>query len=169
MKYIFYIALFLAGCGGPDRNNVNKVADDVGIDEVSKDTRTKGIAPELLQYVRSFEAAYGKSIGDITVNFGDTEDKHNSGWCDIRFDGRRAVTISSKWWDIFKSKNTMLMEPVVWHELGHCVLNREHTSARMPINTVRGESEGPASIMYPTSSWYNFNEYRDYYIGELFR
>lgn len=169
MKYFFCLIFFLTGCSFQDRGNVSKTADDAGIDEVTKDTRIKGIEPELLPYVRSFEAAYGKSIGNITVNFGDTGDKKLTGVCNIRLDGRREVLISSFWWEIFKSKTPVINEPLVWHELGHCVLSRNHSSAKMPVNTPEGEREGPASVMYPTAAWYYFSEYRAYYIGELFR
>jgi hypothetical protein len=166
----------LVGCGYNDGVNGNKAAKKIGMGKILPDDRKKGVDPELLPYVRSFEAAYGKPIGDITVNFGEIKgdfgepgSKNTGGTCTMRVDGRREVNISRLSWELFKEQAPSFMEPTVWHELGHCVLERDHTSARMTIPNSEGEIEVAASVMYPSTDFYAFDEYRDYYIGELFR
>lgn len=175
MKSSLFLIFFLFGCGFNDGVNGNNAAKSVGLGKVLPDNRKQGVDPELLPYVRSFEEAYGKSIGDIPVNFGDIKGnfgepgaKNTGGTCTFRGDGRREVTISRKTWDLFKERFQSFMEPMIWHELGHYVLDRDHTSAKMAIETSEGEMEVAASVMYPTTDFIAFKTYRDYYIGELF-
>jgi hypothetical protein len=52
-------------------------------------------------------------------------------------------------------------EVLVFHELGHCVLNREHNESLI------SEQNIPKSIMYPYIFETEYEMYRNYYINEL--
>ncbi|NND33374.1 MAG: hypothetical protein HKN76_12355 [Saprospiraceae bacterium] len=47
----------------------------------------------------------------------------NLGWCTYNSDRPNAITINSIYWDVL---NALEKEKLIFHELGHCVLNRPH-------------------------------------------
>lgn len=71
----------------------------------------------------------------------------------------RFILINKSWWD---RANETQREMVIYHELGHCALNREHSTRILA-------SGAPASIMYPSifDSRY-YAKYKAYYMYELF-
>jgi hypothetical protein len=98
----------------------------------------------------------------ITVIFGETRDKehpHAVGECAMYEDDERIVRIDAGTW---LKLDTYGKEQLMFHELGHCILDREHCSS------VEGDGK-PASVMYPSliGHWYNENT-RDEYLEELF-
>jgi len=63
--------------------------------------------------------------------------------------------------DFFNYANEYEREEVIFHELGHCYLDRPHIKTRI--------SNRPTSIMYPTLLDYrSYKQYRQNYIYELF-
>jgi hypothetical protein len=73
--------------------------------------------------------------------------------------GRRIVTFDTTFWN---SVDDVRRETLVNHELGHCILNRGHTSAKLST----GEY---ASIMTPyILSRATYLAHYTYYINELF-
>lgn len=52
-------------------------------------------------------------------------------------------------------------EEIIFHELGHCILGRDHD------NNMIKEYSVPKSIMYPYVFGFAFHEYRQYYTSEL--
>lgn len=80
----------------------------------------------------------------------------------IYYDDKPFVLIDAKFW---KAATYFSREAVVFHELGHCLLNREHNDKRMHAN---GESI-PYSLMNsfaPKGLIYILN--RQHYVDELF-
>lgn len=70
--------------------------------------------------------------------------------------GKKEIqVIRSQWEKLDAGKQ----EDVILHELGHCVLDREHTNEKL-------ENGRPKSIMYPTVFAIPQQE-RDYYFNEL--
>lgn len=92
------------------------------------------IDPELAVYVESFEQRYGvKYTGHIYVD--KIEDKY-AGLCTISFSGR-IIRINTSY---FNNYDNDAREQVVYHELGHCLMNLEHN------NNIKDGC--PESIMY---------------------
>ena len=159
LRILLLLCAFLfISCGKDYEVRGYQAARKVGLHKVIPDTRSKGIDEALLPYVRDFEAFYGNSIGDITVNFGSpTAGKAAS--CHRGFDVRRQIIVSKKRWldfddsDIGRGAKEFLM----FHELGHCVLNKGHSSSGLMIPTADNEVIAV------------FLENRDEYIADLFR
>lgn len=67
---------------------------------------------------------------------------------------------------VWQTSDDLTREAVIWHELGHCILNRAH------IETLKPDGH-PASLMYPTSETVSDEDYyilhKPDYIKELFK
>jgi len=73
--------------------------------------------------------------------------------------GQNMIVLSVDWWSLLPA---LEQQELVWHELGHCWLNRGHTNARLA-------DDSPISIM----NTYHFDAqtywaHYDYYNAELF-
>ena len=86
-------------------------------------------------YIASFERYYGGGIGEIGVDFGKTD---TFATCRISFKGSKNIIINkAKWQSVerLQGGNGML-EVLMFHELGHCVLERlGHNNHRINLNT----------------------------------
>jgi hypothetical protein len=143
----------------------------LGNDHVNKDAKRQYSTTNSVfnSYIATYEAQ-GKAqlktdnfnVGDIPINFGDTEDDKYDGVCFTYPNGDKEIIIKKSWWD--KTSETQ-KELMIFHELGHCHLGRTHDE-----QVVNHEGRDiPVTIMNPTiplSSWYN--EYKDGYITEFF-
>ena len=114
---------------------------------------------EFLPHVSAFNARAGVSIdklNTLTVVFSDSIVYPNVGLC---FDAENTITISAKFW---YSASSVTKEQLMFHELGHCLLHRNHVD-----DTLNG---APISMMFPYlmyDSMYLIN--REYYLNELFK
>jgi hypothetical protein len=126
--------------------------------------------PALVSYVTKFEqqaqAAFGNSaftVGDIPVNFGDTENSLFQGVCFTYANGQSEIIIRKGFWD---SANESLRESLLFHELGHCRLGREHDNAVVASSN----KEIKASLMNQVIVGSNdYNQYKSAYMSELFK
>ncbi len=90
---------------------------------------------------------------DITIEFGDTGTA--IGVCKTP-KSHPAIVIDKTYWE---ASTDSFKEQLIFHELGHCILKRNHT---------RDEIDGrPKSIMNP-NSLRQYEEFRSYYVHELF-
>lgn len=113
------------------------------------------IDPAFADYVARFELFSGHTV-NVDIQFGPTSRPEASGTC---FDRNRIAIDREAWNSNTKSAN----EQIVFHELGHCVLDRDHNAERL-------EDGRPASLMNPSlipESDYENNV--DYYLEELVR
>jgi len=118
------------------------------------------ISPEIADHVRLFESMYGIKVDfDVVMS---NLDKSYVGMCTEWSDGSKKIEISAYYASIMP---TELIEETVLHELGHCVLGRDHDDKFIR----RSGSWIPKSIMYsyvhPSSSLYNLN--KEWYYSEL--
>lgn len=104
------------------------------------------IDPELRPYVEQFifesnERDYLTADGTpldidnlgITVNFVNISDPAVIGRCQRNEDGvSQSIAIDPVFWKI---STELVKEYIMFHELGHCVLSRDHTTAADPNNT----------------------------------
>lgn len=153
---LIVISMSLMGCGALDNRN--------GSGDAPKQVRL--VDSRLLEGVESFEALQGHAIG-YPVQVG-TLDANTVGLCESWESGERVVTISS---DYLPKLNPDQLESTIWHELGHCSLNRVHT----PVFTQFMWSlvQYPISVMNPyafsTDQAYAFVKERAHYAEELFK
>jgi hypothetical protein len=120
---------------------------------------TKTIAPELLVHVQAFEQIYGIEV-KTPVYFADL-DGNAVGMCRMWSNGKTEIIIDIPYYKKFEN-NYYAIEEVMFHELGHCVLKRQHNEEMMSPYI-------PKSIMYPYvfgDEWY-YVSYRDLYLEEL--
>ena len=119
-----------------------------------------GVDPVFTSYVESFESN-GISIGGVSIGFGPTA-SNIAGVCTRWNNGFREIAINQNYWSTASEDARW---GLIFHELGHCVLNREHVSTKHAYKNL----SVPDSLMYP----YNFfsssySELRYYYNYELF-
>lgn len=128
-----------------------------------------GVHETLVPYVRSFELEGQRHLGpkfrvkNIDIGFGTAKmidlegDNDTVGFCDVVMP-RRLIIIDL---DYFKRRTEAEREELIFHELGHCILNRDHEELK--------DEHGPISIMYPyTLGESTYAPMRDRYITELF-
>lgn len=83
------------------------------------------------------------------------------GECDVEDNEPNTVRISSDFW---ATATDTSKEILTLHELGHCLLNRNHDT-----NLVPSMGNIPESIMYPTIlTDYEYLANKNYYLQELF-
>lgn len=127
---------------------------------------------ELLPYVVSFEEQAkiqlkndSFKVGDVPVNIGDTTDAKYDGVCIKYPDGTREILLKKSW---FEKANEVQKEILIFHELGHCRLNRRHNSEK--TMAYDNNLSIKVSIMNPVvPSTYYYSEYKDAYLKELFQ
>lgn len=125
-----------------------------------KELRVEGFE----SYVDSFRVAASSrgralEIEDLIIEFGTPASGNADATC---FQGRgspRIVIDKAKWDAMADAKKTALL----FHEMGHCVLQREHKPGNGRANAC------PDSVMNPyTLSEFCFSKWQDEYLAELF-
>ena len=115
-------------------------------------------------YVRSFEseaAHQGKTlkVTDLVIQFGPMKNHLERGICEIDGDATPTITINEDSWNRMDDSER---EPLIFHELGHCVLHRRHQNGQMKDGV-------PTSLMNSYSiTEFTYSTYREYYLHELF-
>ena len=110
MRYLIFLALLSASCAAKQ--------SFTGTDPL----------PEFEPYVASFEAAYGRPLPAIVYLFEDLEP--NAAQCAISGPARIISVDENRWATLCDAQK----KAVIWHELGHCVLHRDHTNDGDPIS-----------------------------------
>lgn len=147
LLFLLLAVVFLSGCGRQFEPKQPQIRD---------------IAVELEPYVSHFETTYNIRV-NIPVKFAELQG-NTVGLCQMWSNGERVITIDRSFFDIetANAEYDLHIEQVVFHELGHCVLNLDHTDTEL--------SNGwPSSIMYPYSFGYStqYANNLNYYYNEL--
>ncbi|MBT7609052.1 MAG: hypothetical protein HN576_04810 [Bacteriovoracaceae bacterium] len=101
-------------------------------------------------------------VADIPINFGDTENTSYVGVCFSYSNGDKEIIIDKEWWD---SVSPTSRESLIFHELGHCALNRVHNEEEI----VKSGKTVRSSIMHPgVVSAIDYNTYKPGYLHELY-
>jgi hypothetical protein len=122
------------------------------------------------RHIRAFEKearseGYPLRVRNVTVKVGPL-DRYTEGHCRFVRRGESgysdlSVVLNSTYWEGHTSSE---QEQLVFHELGHCILHREHNFY------LRRDDERPESIMYPSLvPRQEYEEHRATYIAELFK
>lgn len=131
----------------------------------------KAPSPEFQPYVDRFnQEARAQGGGhyvpnDVTIQFGELSNlphTETNGYTGFNFDGI-TITISPDCW---AKASEIRREQIMFHEFGHAVLLREHSTATAELD---GE-EIPASVMMPLNFPHDetWTKYRARYVHELF-
>jgi len=164
-----YILLFLAMSCQKDSSIDLTEASEIATEEVSNKPKSyPGVEEELWAYFELFEvaaAAQGLSIDltaeGITGIIEDLEEDQVAGQCTSYSHAANHVTIDTDFWN---RASDNFKEMIIFHELGHCYLDRGHREGQL-------ESGNCISIMRsgiePCRDAYS-NLNKAYYIQELF-
>ena len=137
------------------------------------------VHPEAQTFLSTFEEKYGVKVDDLDMTFAALSDAGVLGYCQksVRTEKRMeggalvehvyatpVIVLNTKYWDRIGTTafTDSDKEQLVYHELGHCVLNRPHV-----------EEKVTSSIMNPyhkTAAWYGNIYERNYsnFMIELF-
>ena len=145
------LLLLLVACTDEPDSTIDPAFANTNIDE------------EFVPYVESFltEAALRSVDIDISsveleIQFGEVNNTGDViGSCNRE---NHHIIISRPDWDNLSNNHR---EVLIFHELGHCMLDRDHTTNLLSNNEV-------ASIMWPSIQGKFFGARRSYYIDELF-
>lgn len=131
-----------------------------------------GSDPEFAPYIRSFVKAANRhnkfvSSKQVRVVFVDEFADLPPGIIGYCYDHVKptVVFIDRTWWEKFSDEDQHTW--LIWHELGHCILGREHDTHELYLDIL-------ASIMYPSVISPGKDEayyltHKKYYENELFR
>lgn len=128
--------------------------------------------PAFAPYVTSFQTdsianlGVKQNLSNLTIKF-ENLDVGLSGQCIVSPDKKtKVIKIDPSWWNA-QADNYLPKQALLYHELGHCVLNRGHKNDTIVYAPV---GEIYASIMNPYSSLdaTYYNDHKAYYINELF-
>jgi len=146
---LLIVALLFSGCGPLVQLEI-------------KDPRIgDGIDVEVIPYLYAFERAWGRSIYDLPITLIETIPDGHSGECRTYASaGVREVLLNARRWS---RRGDTFRTVLVFHELGHCVLDRRHNE----YLRMNGLTE---SLMYPDlgptiAAW---SDDEQYYTDELF-
>ncbi|MFK7982654.1 MAG: hypothetical protein AB8G86_21930 [Saprospiraceae bacterium] len=149
----FSISLLIMGCA--KESNENLVIDNLFIDEA--------LAPYFERFVTE-GANRGQTIDLVTKQIEgfliDIEEANVAGQCSYSATSTRKVNIDRTYWN---SATDLEKEFVIFHELGHCYLERSHSDIQ--------ENRNCTSIMHSGISGCRFNysaSSRSTYLDELF-
>ncbi|CBW25981.1 hypothetical protein BMS_1100 [Halobacteriovorax marinus SJ] len=120
-------------------------------------------------YIKKFEEEAAKNlgeenfkVGDIPINFGDTTNEEYDGVCNTYSDGTKEIFIKKSWWQSTDSRQKEIM---IFHELGHCRLGRDHDTEKR----AKGTHTYKLSIMNPViPSSADYVSQKNAYLTELF-
>lgn len=140
------LLFFNAACGQPESPEITK--------------KQSYIEPEFEYFVSIFELEQNVNV-DIEMKFAKLE-YPSVGMCYYHQyqDGTREfvnIEIDPDYW---QSTSETRKEVLLFHELGHCVLGRDHDEQRIYYTV-------PKSIMYPYLFEQAYQTHRSYYVEEL--
>lgn len=124
--------------------------------------RTTKTDEDFVKYVERFEQETGIKV-QVPVFYGTIKEDF-AAVCEVYSDGYKQIRVNSKYWTML---GELGKEELVYHELGHCVLNRDHTDS-FTVLWPQGYSI-PNSIMYPYvfGDSFFYSIYREHYVQEL--
>jgi hypothetical protein len=157
MRLVLILSLFLVGCGITSGNPGGPTGDVKDSDLIPYYTRflnyNKVITHQDVPPAPSLEIKFSDSLGGRVI-----------GLCTWYGNGHRSVQIAKWFW---QSHGESAKEQLMFHELGHCLLDRQHNDTM--VYSVDANQQVALSVMnsyHLSSSLYEGNY--DSYIKELF-
>ena len=138
----------------------------VEFDSPKDPRKTPGVDEAFESEIELFEKIGGDYVTNININFGDVGDPPTIGRCTTYTNSTlkakrvyKEIYIKKSFWD---NASTNQRETLMLHELGHCVLNKNHNNSVMDYE---GRSV-PSSIMNSYNigaGLYYYNNKQHYY------
>jgi hypothetical protein len=149
------------------KNNALSLMLFLALTSCSKEhTKKVSIDPAFQSYVNDFindgaSVGYHVEIDDLTIQFTGNLTAETLGEC--IYTETRAIVIDAQDW---ANETDEYKRVVLYHELGHCVLNREHVFT----GTILQTNCSATSIMYPDmqSTTNMYSENWSWYVQEMF-
>lgn len=130
---------------------------------------TLNVEPDFVSYIEEFESFSNvRYIGG--ANFASTNSlsyytKDAVAICFVYRNGDKEIKVDRGYW-VFSDEDTR--EQLIFHELGHCALGRQHKNTNMIVSKDNEDFIMPQSIMFPVSFGGElYHLLKDYYINEL--
>lgn len=133
-----------------------------------KDPRSTSVQDQAFShYVRLFESIYGKSTSRVSMGFSKLEFP-TVGRCKKWSNGYREIEIDPDYWNSpYTTQEAKI--GLIFHELGHCELNRYHDEVLEYYSGQHIRGEIPRSLMYPYNFYSShYAELQNYYFAEMF-
>jgi len=133
-KLMTVSAFLLTACGGEEGLHISRGPRDISFDHYLTSAVDGPIRPHFVEFVEFCKLSSQSDSDTCLANLGklksvrlksgvlDQENPTVIGLCEISID--RAVTIRS---DFFNHKS-IAFKALVWHELGHCLLDLDHVN-----------------------------------------
>lgn len=167
---LILIAALLSSCNKKAEYSVDPRLEGY-IQEFVNDGLNYGVQVQIKDFHHSwvFKASFGDlPHGSIAVCSTYMESA-NLGEFNLETTSVREIIVSTRYWE---SLSEMTKKEVMYHELGHCSLDRSHTTGNSLFSLNGSRFSAPTSIMSPSPvSLVNDQAYstlKDYYLAELF-
>jgi hypothetical protein len=120
---------------------------------------------EFAPYVKSFVSTgrnrgYEPDVSKVTIQF--VDDLPNN-WIGVCHSDTHSIYIVTWAWD---RDDTVAREQLIWHELGHCVLGRDHKNDTRNGHAVSIMNSNSTAVVYDNE--YYYITHHDEYVRELF-
>lgn len=154
--FLFY------GCGS-DLIKKHLVKHKVGVSRQYSTTD-----PTFASYVTQFEQAFTgihkstMKISNIPINFGTPNEEEFEGVCHLYSNGDKEIIIRKDWWDRVSEEARQLM---IFHELGHCVLDRDHKNDKGYYQGREINLSIMSAVLMPV---FDYKSFKEEYYYELF-
>jgi hypothetical protein len=114
---------------------------------------------EFVELVQLFEKEQHENV-DVDISFKKLElPTVGLCWQQVQDDFKQGIEIEIDP-DFWFSSSDVKKEELLFHELGHCILNRDHDNSRLYYSI-------PKSVMYPYVFEWAYKDHRSYYVDEL--
>ena len=130
--------------------------------------RYPNIAEELWDHFAAFESeaalrgiAIDLATENLTAVFEDISENHVAGQCSYSYARPRMITIDIPFWN---RASQLGREMIIFHELGHCVLNRDHDERQFASGFCKSIMRSGTCCCRDAYTAQN----RSYYLDELF-
>ena len=159
----------ISGCGSPlFKKHVIKHPKGVTRQFSTTDAT---FTPFIEEFKKAHQKVFGQpnliSVSHIPINFGNPENEDYEGVCHIYFDKTREILIRKDWWDRYANEKSQTHRRLmIFHELGHCYLDREHNNEKITVENDEYNLSLMSSVLIPSNDYKNFMSYYDY---ELFK
>jgi len=157
--YFLVLSCFLSACGNEEEPTID-IADEfqVYVDTFEQEAAKRGLEDVFSE--RGIQVRFGDPNA---LQFGNPE--FFAGYCDIVSDPP-IVNINQATWNVLIERNK---EFVIFHELGHCLWERQHINDLLPNGELKSMMVGGDFENSVGNKVINFSGLRrDYYIDELF-
>jgi hypothetical protein len=132
-----------------------------GVVDLSRDVY---VEPEFQAYVEDFQMQTGlKNI--IPIKFKEIQEEYVIALCyNYNNTDKNYIEVDP---EEFNKLSDSEKEETIYHELGHCLLNRSHNESMLDARRYGIRSSIPKTIMYPYVFGTKYLQYKGYYVNEL--